>query len=131
MGMVFAQDFPHDTGAFFIRLIMLQVQVLHREEHPAVHRFQAVADIGQGPAHNHAHRVIKVRVLNLILNINRDYFFVTGIHLMSAKLMALAIGSQTMAWWPMERAKRANISLRANYPVNCEPISKKTAKRLV
>src|SRR5690606_9077345 len=48
--VVFAQHLAHDTGALLIRTVAEHPQVLHAEEHAAVHGFKAVAHVGQGPA---------------------------------------------------------------------------------
>ncbi len=45
--------------------------VVHRVQHPAVHRLEPVAHLRQRAAHDHAHRVIDVAALHLLLNINR------------------------------------------------------------
>ena len=45
---------------------------MHAEKNAAMHRLQAVANIGQGAAHDHAHGVIEVRPLHLVFDIDRD-----------------------------------------------------------
>ena len=58
--VVFADDVAHDTRGLFVWPVPVIVQLVHRKEHPPVHGFEAVAGIGQGPAHNHAHRIVQV-----------------------------------------------------------------------
>ncbi len=45
--------------------------VVHRVQHAAVHRLEAVAHVGQRAAHDHAHRVIDVAGLHLLLDVDR------------------------------------------------------------
>src|SRR5258708_24167538 len=35
-----------------------------------MYRFEAIGRIGKGASHNHAHRVIKIRLAHLVININ-------------------------------------------------------------
>ena len=51
----------HGASRFLVRLVMRVAHIVHRIEHAAVHRLQAVAHIGKCPAHDHAHRVIEIR----------------------------------------------------------------------
>jgi hypothetical protein len=44
---------------------------VHRVEHAAVHRLQAVAHVGEGPADDHAHRVVEVGRAHLLLEAAR------------------------------------------------------------
>ena len=60
MGVVLAHDFADDRGALAVRAVRLQAEVVHRVEHPAMHRLEPVAHVGQRPADDHAHRVIDV-----------------------------------------------------------------------
>jgi len=70
--VVLPQHLPHDTGALLIGTVAQDAEVLHAEEHPAVHRLQAIAHIGQRPAHDHRHRVIDVGGAHLVLDVDRD-----------------------------------------------------------
>jgi hypothetical protein len=62
-------------------------QVLHAVQHPAVHRLQTVAHVGQGPAHDHRHRIIDVGGAHFVLDVDRD-------DLLSPSAMVLFL------WWP-------------------------------
>lgn len=44
---------------------------MHRVEDAALHRLETVAGIGQGPAHDHAHRVFQIRPLHLLMQLDR------------------------------------------------------------
>ena len=50
-------------------------ELVHREQHAAMHRLQAVADIGKRAAHDHAHGVIEIAVAHLVFEVDRDDFF--------------------------------------------------------
>ena len=63
--VVLAHHLADDEGALAVAAVRLEAEVVHRVEHAAVDRLQAVADVGQRPAHDHAHRVIEVRAAHL------------------------------------------------------------------
>ena len=71
MGVVFAEDVTDDAGALPIGAVRGEPQFLHGIENPALNRFQAVAGIGQCPAHDHAHGVFEVGALHLLMQSNR------------------------------------------------------------
>ena len=72
MGVVFAQDFAHHPSAFAVRAVAGEAQFVHRVKDPAVHGLEAVAGIGQGPAHDHTHRVLHVGARHLIAEVGLD-----------------------------------------------------------
>ena len=57
---------------FFIGLVPVVIQFVHREQHSAMHRFQAVADIRQGAADDHAHGVIHVRLFQFVFDVDGE-----------------------------------------------------------
>ena len=69
--MEFAEDFADDLGALAVGLGGGEAQLVHAEEDAAVHGLEAVADVGEGAADDHAHGVIEVRLLHLRFDINR------------------------------------------------------------
>ena len=71
MRMVFADHVADDARRFAVAAVPLVAVDLHRIEDAAVDRLQPVADIGQGARHDHAHRVIEVRALHLVLDRDR------------------------------------------------------------
>ena len=73
--VVFTDHVSHHTGGLFIRLVPVVVELVHGEQHPPVYRFQAIAHVRQGAAHDHAHGVIKVGLLQLVLDIDGKDFF--------------------------------------------------------
>ena len=72
VGVVFAQHFAHHTGAFAVGAIAGESQLVHRIKDAAMHRFEAVAGIGQRPAHDHAHRILQIGARHLIAQICLD-----------------------------------------------------------
>jgi hypothetical protein len=64
-------EVPHhaadDVRALAERPVRLQPRLVHREQHAPVHRLEPVAHVRQRPPHDHAHRVIEVRRLHLLL----------------------------------------------------------------
>jgi len=71
MGVVLAQHVADDAGAFAVGAIWGQPQLMHREQDAPLNRFEAIAGIGQGPSHDHAHGVFQVRALHLLMQLNR------------------------------------------------------------
>src|SRR6202167_2688238 len=69
--MEFAEDFADDLGALAVGLGGSEAKLVHAVENAAVHGLQAVADIGQGAADDHAHGVIEVGLLHFRFDINR------------------------------------------------------------
>ena len=67
VGMVLAHGLPHHPGGLLEGLVVPQPQLQHGVEDPALHRFEAVPGVGQGPAHNDAHGVVEIAVLDLLL----------------------------------------------------------------
>ena len=52
-----------------------QAGVVHRVQHPAVHRLETVAHVGERAAHDHAHRVVEVASAHLLLEADGQGFF--------------------------------------------------------
>ena len=70
MGMVFAHHFSNDSGALPRAAIRQQTHLLHRVEDSAVDRLQSVANIGERAANDHRHRIVEVRPLHLLFDID-------------------------------------------------------------
>jgi len=64
------ENFADDLGALAGRPVRSQAHLVHAEENAAMDGLQAVADIGQGASHDHAHRVIDVRPLHLVFDVD-------------------------------------------------------------
>ncbi|OQC41772.1 MAG: hypothetical protein BWX64_00674 [Acidobacteria bacterium ADurb.Bin051] len=72
MRVVLAHDVADDARGLLVRLAGGVARLPHPVEHPPVHRLEAVAHVGQRPAHDHAHRVIEVAALHLLFDVDRD-----------------------------------------------------------
>ena len=81
VGVEVAHDVAGDAGALHVAAVRAGADVLHAPQDPAVHGLEAVARIGQGPLHDHRHRVLEERVLHLVLELDRldvEVLFVGG-----------------------------------------------------
>ena len=78
--MVLAEHIADDARAFHVRPVPDRVRLVHREEHAAMHRFQPVTDVGQRAPHDHAHRVIEVRMPHLGFEAYGEGFFGKLLH---------------------------------------------------
>ena len=67
MRVVLTHDLADDAGALVPAAVGPVAAVVHRVEDAAVHRLEPVADVRQRPAHDHAHRVVEVGLLDLVL----------------------------------------------------------------
>jgi hypothetical protein len=68
--VVLAHHAADDVGRLPVGPVGPQALLVHRPQDPAVHRFQAVADLGQGAADDHRHRVVEVGALDLLLELD-------------------------------------------------------------
>jgi hypothetical protein len=64
--VIFTHDVADDAARLAIGPPGDIAGFLAGEEDPAMDRLQAVANVGQGPAYDHAHRVIEVGGLHLV-----------------------------------------------------------------
>src|SRR5712692_3495134 len=53
--------------------VVPQALLEHREEDPALHRFESVANVGQGARDDDAHRVVEIRLAHLVLELDADH----------------------------------------------------------
>jgi len=86
--VVLAQHLPDDARALHVGAVPDVVRLVHRVQHPAVHRLQAVPDVRQRTPHDHAHRVIEVRAPHLLLEADREDFFSEGFHTGEAEILS-------------------------------------------
>ena len=70
MGMVSAHHVTDDAGRLAVGLVRIIAVFVHRIEDAPMDRFQPIANVGQGPAHDHAHGVIEIRSLHLLFDRN-------------------------------------------------------------
>ena len=78
--MIFAEHVTDDARAFDVGPVPDGVRFVHREQHAAVHRFQAVAHIRQCPSDDHAHCVIEVGMPHFCFEAYRQGFFSELLH---------------------------------------------------
>ena len=74
VGVVLAHHIAYHACRFLVRLVPVVVELVHRVEHPPVHRFQPVTYVGKRTADNHAHGVIEVRLAHLVFEVYGDDF---------------------------------------------------------
>ncbi len=78
--VVLAHHLADDAGALDVRAVPDGVRLVHRVQHPPVHRLQAVADVRQRPPHDHAHCIIEVRMAHFRFQAYRKGFFRKLLH---------------------------------------------------
>ena len=61
--VVLAHHVAHGTRRLAVGLVVRVAGLVHRVEDAPVHRFQPVAQVGDRPAHDHAHRVIEIATI--------------------------------------------------------------------
>ena len=71
-------DVADHAGGFLGGPVMVQAHLLHHIKDAAVDRLEAVADIGEGAADDHAHGVIEVRAAHLVFDVYGDVALVVA-----------------------------------------------------
>ena len=66
--VVLAEHVAHHRRRLLVRPAGHEPQLVHRVQDPAVHRLEAVPDVGQRPRHDDAHRVVDERLLHLLFD---------------------------------------------------------------
>ncbi len=79
VGVVLADDRAHRARGLAVRLVRRVAGVVHGVQHAAVHGLQPVADVGERPPDDHAHRVIEIRTAHLLFDIYGESVFL-GVH---------------------------------------------------
>ena len=74
MRVVLAHDIADDPGGFHVRAAVGVVQLVHGEQHPAMHRFQAVANVRQRTPDDDAHGVVQVGLPQFVFDVYREDF---------------------------------------------------------
>ena len=64
--MVLAHRVADGARRFVVGPVRREIEFVHRIEDAPMHRLQAVANVGQGAAHDHAHRVIEIAALHFV-----------------------------------------------------------------
>ena len=71
--VIVAHHLADDLRALAIGAVRRQAHRAHAVEHAAVRRLQAVAHVGQRSPDDYAHRVIHVRALHLVFDVDGDF----------------------------------------------------------
>ena len=69
--MVFAHHLADDARRLDVLLVPVEPKLIHRKENAAMHGLQAVAYVGQRAADDDAHRVVEIRALHLVRDVDR------------------------------------------------------------
>ena len=73
--MVVADDLADDLGALAVGAVARQTHLPHGEEHAPVRGLQPVTYVGKRAPDDHAHRVIQVRALHLVFDVDGNARF--------------------------------------------------------
>jgi KaiC/GvpD/RAD55 family RecA-like ATPase len=73
--VVFTDDVADHARRFLVGLVPVVVQLVHREQHAAMHRLQTIPHIRQRPPDDHAHRVIEVGTAHFLFQADGQGFF--------------------------------------------------------
>jgi hypothetical protein len=79
--VVFADDVADDTRRLLICFVPVVRELVHREQHAPMDRFEAVADVGERPADDHAHGVVEIRPAHFLFEADRQGFLGELFHL--------------------------------------------------
>ena len=71
--MIIARGIAADLRALAEASVRREAEIVHRDQDAALHRLEAVADIGNGARQDYAHRVIEVRLLHFRFDIDRRH----------------------------------------------------------
>ena len=71
--MVLAHCLSDHLGALGVLLVVLQTHLVHRVQDAAMHRLEAVADIGQRTADDDRHRIVEIRTPHLVFNVDGNH----------------------------------------------------------
>ena len=80
MGMVFADDFADDFGGFDVGAALDESGPFHRVEDSAVHRFQAVPDIGDRPSDVDAEGVLEISGVHDVFHTDQEIAVFNFVH---------------------------------------------------
>ncbi|OIQ70118.1 hypothetical protein GALL_482710 [mine drainage metagenome] len=75
MRVILTNHITHNTRRFFIRLVPVVAELMHGKQYTPVHRFEAIARVGQSPSNDHAHGVIQVAAAHFVGQTGGQGFF--------------------------------------------------------
>ena len=110
--VVLAEHVADHARALHVRSVPYGVGLVHREQHPPVHRLQPVADVRQRPAHDYAHRIIEVGMAHFGLEAYGKGFFGKLLH-----------EGGILPDWVLSRVRR---TFRASPGMRARPLRKAT-----
>jgi hypothetical protein len=64
--MILTHDVADDAGRFAVRTVPVVIALVHHMQDAAMNGFEAVPDVRQRAAHDHAHRVIEIRLAHFV-----------------------------------------------------------------
>ncbi len=76
MGVILAQNISNNTRALLIWLVPEAPEFIHGKEDSPMYWFQPIAKVRQCTTNNDTHRILEVRLLHLILDVNVKYSIV-------------------------------------------------------
>src|SRR5271166_1068478 len=77
--VIVSQHLADDARAFAVSAVEGQAHFRHGKQDAAVHGFQAVANVGQSAADDHAHRVVEIRPAHLVFDVYVDDVLVAAV----------------------------------------------------
>lgn len=98
MGVVLAHDVAHHARALVVAAVGPVSAVVHGVDDPAVDRLHAVADIGQGPLHDHGQGIGQIGFPHLLLEVNGlnplafEEAVIGVVHLLGAERFSRPVG---------------------------------------
>ena len=72
MGMIDTHGLTDNFGALGVLLVELQAHLMQGVEDPAMHGFEAISNVGKSAPDDDRHRVVEIRTLHLIFNVDGD-----------------------------------------------------------
>ena len=108
--VVFAEHVADDARALDVGPVPHVVRLVHREQHPPMHRLQPVAHVGKRAPDDHAHRVIEVGAPHLLFERDRQRFFGELVHREGLKFYHASIG------FPSKNSLSGSVFLCLNRP---------------
>src|SRR5207302_9269551 len=95
--MILAENVTDYPGALDVWPVPDGVGLVHRKKHAAVNGFESVADVRQGPAHDHAHCVIEIGMPHFGFEAYRKGFFGELLHRRRCSLSVKRLQSGMLA----------------------------------
>ena len=68
--VILLQTLADDAGALHVLAIVQHAHVVHGVQNAAMHRLQAVANVGQRAADDDRHRIVEIRTPHLVFNVD-------------------------------------------------------------